>query len=86
MAAPVNLRVERNRESRERYGLSNSTYYSRQSKGLIPKSFSLGGTATGQLAHETDAIIAAMAAGKSEDEIKALVISLMKLRQNAVRE
>ncbi len=75
------LSVQRNSEAWKQYGISRTTYYSRIIQGLIPKPFSCGERATGQLAHETQAVISAMAAGQSKNEIKALVTSLIEQRK-----
>lgn len=62
-------------------GLSRSTIYLRISQGLFPKPVNLGGRAVGWPAHEVAAINAARIAGKSNDEIRQLVVKLEKARQ-----
>jgi len=78
-----NLRVQRRPEVLHCYGYSRTTLDSRINEGLAPPSISLGGArAVGWLEHETNSVIAAMAAGKSKDEIRVLVSSLVQERKN----
>lgn len=57
-------------------GYSRSTIYLRITQGLWPKQVSLGPRAIGWPANEITALNAARIAGKSDDEIRALVIKL----------
>jgi prophage regulatory protein len=57
-------------------GYSRSTLYLRMAQGLWPKSVRLGPRAVGWPAREVNAINAARIAGKSDDEIRALVTAL----------
>ena len=61
-------------------GLSRSSVYLLMSKGLLPKPIQISSRAVAWLSHETDAIIAARIAGKSDDEIRELVAELMSQR------
>ena len=63
-------------------GLSRSSVYGHIAKGLLPKPIQISSRAVAWLSHETDAIIAARIAGKSDDEIRELVTELMSLRSN----
>ena len=63
-------------------GFSNSTLYTRIGEGLFVPPISLGGRAVGFPSNEVDAVIGAMISGKSKDEIKALVTSLVEQRQD----
>jgi len=65
-------------------GLSRSTIYLRISQGLWTKPVSLGGRAIGWPDDETDSLIAARIAGKTDDEIRALVQSLHAARKAAL--
>ena len=76
-------RIERNLEVRARCGLSRSTLHRKIQEGSFPPPISLGGRAKGFLEHEVSAWISAMAAGKSDSEIKELVSSLIASRQAA---
>ncbi len=75
------LKIQRQREVLEQYGFKKSTLYTRINEGLVPRPISLGGRrAVGWIEHETQAVIAAMCAGKSQDEIKQLVVELVAQR------
>lgn len=64
-------------------GLSRSTIYLRIAQGLWPKPVNLGVRAVGWPAAEIAAINAARIAGKSDDEIRALVVKLEAARKAA---
>lgn len=61
-------------------GDSRSTLYRKIQKGLFTKPIEIGGDRVAWPANEVQAIINARIAGKSEDEIKALVIELEAAR------
>lgn len=64
-------------------GLSRSTIYLRITQGLWTKPISLGARAVGWLSSEVAAINAARIAGKTDDEIRALVVKLEAARKSA---
>jgi prophage regulatory protein len=64
-------------------GLSRSTIYLRIDQRLWTKPISLGGRAVGWPENEVDAINAARISGKSNEEIRALVIKLETARKTA---
>jgi prophage regulatory protein len=64
-------------------GYSRSTIYLRISQGLWTKPVSLGVRARGWPAHEVAALNAARIAGKSDEEIRALVVKLESARKAA---
>ncbi len=64
-------------------GLSRSTIYLRIDQRLWTKPISLGGRAVGWPENEVDAINAARISGKSNEEIRALVIRLEAARKAA---
>ena len=64
-------------------GLSRSTIYLRISQGLWTKPVSLGPRAVGWPSGDSAAINAARIAGKSDDEIRALVVKLEANRKIA---
>jgi prophage regulatory protein len=64
-------------------GLSRSTIYLRISQGQWTKPISLGARAVGWPSSEVVAINAARIAGKSDDEIRALVVKLESARKAA---
>lgn len=65
-------------------GYSRSTIYLRIEQGLWPKPVSLGARAVGWPASEVTVMNAARIAGKSDDEIRALVTNLEAARKAAV--
>jgi prophage regulatory protein len=64
-------------------GLSRSTIYLRIVQGLWTKPISLGARAVGWPSSEVMAINAARIAGKSDEEIRALVVKLEAARKTA---
>jgi prophage regulatory protein len=64
-------------------GLSKTTLFNREQDGLTPPPINLGGRAVGYLEHECQAVLKAMVAGKSKDEIRQLVCDLVAQRQQA---
>lgn len=65
-----------------RTGNKRSTAYDRIKKGLLPPPISIGGTNSGWPDNEIDAVNAARIAGKSDDEIRELVKSLVAARKS----
>lgn len=82
MQYPSSPRIERKPEVLNRTGLSHSGLYRRVNEGLFVPAVNLGGRSVGWLEHEVNALINAMAAGKSEDEMRSLVSALVESRQN----
>ena len=68
--------ILRRRQVEAETGYSRSTIYLRIAQGLWPKPISLGPRAVGWPATEVAAVNAARIAGKSDDEIRALVANL----------
>ena len=64
-------------------GLSRSTIYLRIAQGLWTKPVSLGARAVGWPADEIEAINAARIAGKTDEEVRALVSKLEASRKDA---
>ena len=64
-------------------GLSRSTIYLRIAQGVFPKPVSLGGRAVGWPASEVAALNAARISGKSDSEIRDLVVKLEAARKIA---
>jgi prophage regulatory protein len=64
-------------------GYSRSTIYLRIAQGLWTKQVSLGPRCVGWPAHEVAALNAARIAGKSDEEIRALVAKLEAARRTA---
>ncbi len=75
--------IVRRRQVEAATGYSRSTIYLRISQGLWPKPVGLGARAVGWPESEVAAINAARIAGKTDEEIRALVIRLEKARTAA---
>jgi prophage regulatory protein len=77
------LTILRRRQIEAESGYSRSTLYLRIAQGLWTKQISLGARAVGWPAAEVDALNAARIAGKTDAEIRALVLSLEAARTAA---
>lgn len=66
-------------------GVSRSTHYLRISQGLFTKPVNLGPRAVGWPASEIEALNAARIAGKTDEEIRALVVILETARKGGVQ-
>jgi prophage regulatory protein len=74
-------RIERKPEVLVKTGFSRSTLHLRIKQKLFVPPISLGARAVGWLSYETDAILQALAAGKSHEEIRELVEQLITDRR-----
>tara|TARA_B110000438_G_C15814928_1_gene651505 strand:+ start:183 stop:605 length:423 start_codon:yes stop_codon:yes gene_type:complete len=63
-------------------GFSKSTLHVRINNGLMPPSVPLGERAVAFVQHEIQVVLAAQVAGRSDEDIKQLVIDLVTLRQD----
>ena len=77
------LTILRRKQVQAESGYSCSTIYLRMSQGLWPKPISLGARAVGWPAGEVAAINAARIAGRSDEEVRALVVRLEAKRRDA---
>lgn len=68
---------------RHRSGHSRSTLYDRIAQGLWTSQIKIGPRSVGWLADEVASLNAARIAGKSEDEIRQLVVRLEAARKSA---
>ena len=75
------LAILRRKQVQAESGYPRSTLYLRIAQGLWPKPVSLGARAVGWPAGEVSAVNAARIAGKTDDEIRALVVRLELERQ-----
>jgi len=78
--------IDRLPQSRVKLGISRSLYYDQVSKGLITKPVALGVRAVGWPSSEIDAIARARIAGKSDAEIRDLVMQLEAARKATASE
>ena len=63
------------------HGLSRSTTYLHIANGLWPKPVAIGARAVGFPADECEAVVNARIAGKTDNEIRALVARLVSARK-----
>ena len=78
------VRILRINEVCARTGLSRSTTYKRIDDSLFPLQVKLGVRAAGWPSHEVDAVVRAMIAGASADEMRKLVARLEAERKQRV--
>jgi prophage regulatory protein len=79
--SPSTLTILRRKQVQAESGYSRSTIYLRIAQGLWPKPVSLGARAVGWPAGEVSTLNAARIAGKSDDEIRTLVVNLEMARR-----
>ena len=75
------IRIERKPAVLSRTGMSHATLYRRINEGLFPPGVTLGNRSVGWLAHEVDTMLKAFAAGKTTEELQAIVKTLIEKRQ-----
>jgi|GEM_PF-1042642 len=80
---PSQITILRTSTICKKRGRSRSSHYADIKAGLFVKPILIGLRATGIPDYEVDALIAARIAGKSDDEIRALVIKLESARKAA---
>jgi prophage regulatory protein len=74
-------RLLRQPDVRKKYPLGRTRLYENIANGLFPKPVRLGARAVAWPNSEVDAVIAALIAGSTEDEIRALVQRLQAARR-----
>lgn len=77
---PSTFTILRRKQVQSESGLSRSTIYLRITQGLWPKPVNLGPRAVGWPAREVAALNAARIAGRSDGEIRTLVVRLENRR------
>lgn len=75
------LKIIRREAVLNRFGMSKTWLADQIAQNLIPPPISLGGRAVGWLDHEINAVIAARAAGKGDEEVKGLIAALIEQRE-----
>lgn len=80
------LKIIRKPEIRVLTGLSTTTQFEQIKSGLLPKYIVLSARSVGLFEHEALAIVSARAAGKSDDEIRAIVKALLKQREQSAND
>lgn len=84
MTNTIQIKLNRKPEVLEQLGFKKSTLYTRIKEGLMVPPVSLGGRSVAWPEHETQAILRAMCASKSPEEIKLLVSKLIAKRSELV--
>jgi prophage regulatory protein len=79
--ASTPLKFIRIRKTLELSGLSRTSLYRKMVAGIFVPTISLGERSCAHIESEVNAMLAAMAVGKNEDELKALVKTLVEQRQ-----
>lgn len=75
------INIQRLSSLKKQLGISRSTCYHFISIGLLPKPINIGPRAVGWPSHEIDTLIKARIAGKSESEIRNIVIDIENQRK-----
>lgn len=75
-------KFERVSRTCERLAISKSTFYVKIQDKTHPPLISIGSRSKASLEYETTEIISAIAAGATQSEIKALVVSLVEQRKD----
>lgn len=78
------LRFRRRKQIEADTGMPRSTLYDAIRRGVWPPPIRLGANSVAWLDHESQAVIAARAAGKSDDQIRGLVKELVAARSEAI--
>jgi prophage regulatory protein len=76
------LKFIRLKKTIERSALSRSEIYRRMTDGSFAPTVTLGARTVAHIESEVDEVLAAMALGKNEEELKNLVTELVKQRQS----
>lgn len=77
------LAILRRKQVEARTGLSRSTIYQQMADGFFTRAVRIGTRAVGWPLNEVEELYAARIAGKSDDEIRALVRKLEAARKSA---
>jgi len=84
VTASTTYQIIRKPEVLRQTGFSRSTLHTRIKQQRFVSPIPLGERAVGFVASEVNSCVAAMIAGKSQDEMKALVASLIEQRKTAL--
>jgi predicted DNA-binding transcriptional regulator AlpA len=74
------LQIIRRPQALTMLGISKSNFHNKINAGLLPSAITLGANSKGYFKHEITAVLIAMATDKNQEEVKALVKSLIALR------
>jgi prophage regulatory protein len=67
-------------------GFGSTTLHERVHARLMPAPINLGGSVSAYLSHEIDAVLAARAAGFTDEQVKTIVISLEEKRKDSANQ
>lgn len=77
----MNTTLEPEESARAKLSVGRTTWNSWQKLGLIPPGVKIGPRAVRYPSHEINSIVSARIAGKSDADIRALVVELVAARQ-----
>jgi len=83
MFQQTQYRITRRPDVLSMFAFGNTSLHVRIKDGLMPPPIALGARAVGWVQSELDAVLSAMVAGHSEDQLRELVVSLVNQRQLA---
>jgi prophage regulatory protein len=82
----TNLKILKKPEIKAITTDGNTAQFEKIREGLLPPYFNLGKRSVGMFEHECTTIVAARAAGRSEDEIRQIVKALIKQRETSAND
>jgi prophage regulatory protein len=82
-ALPRGVTMIRTRPASALLGYSLATFYRHQKAGLLPPTVRIGENSEALALHEIEAINRARLAGKSDDDVRAVVRELVEARKTA---
>ena len=83
MNSNIRFQIKRKPLVLDQFGIGKTTLHSRIQEGLLPPPIPLGARSVGWLSSELDQVLAFMVAGKSHEDIRALVAHLVDQRKQA---
>jgi prophage regulatory protein len=78
------IQIIRAKDVYRQIGISRSAFYKKIQSGDLPTGISLGDRSVGWVEDEIETVLMAMISGKTEKEIKVLVIQIIKNRQTLI--
>jgi prophage regulatory protein len=78
------LQIIRKPEALYMLGISKSNFHNKINNGLLPPGITLGPNSTGYFKHELTTVLVAMAINKNQEELKEIVKTLVRQRQQLV--
>jgi len=81
---PKEIKIIRVNEAANLLGMSKSSFLVRVKQGLLPSSISLGIRSVGWVEGEVKTVLRAMVRGENPENIKRIVVAIIKQRQYLV--